>query len=208
MHMHPVIALIAFMIAAIASVMLYLIALPSKSRGILLPGRFRVQDIAIQFRMGAGFAGDVNRSHPANIEPCLIDPTSPPTAYGQAVVGDPTSQGVRPLTTADAGTSIYGVTVRPYPVSQTTGGMGSSIGQAVAPPTGVTDILKDGYILVPVQGTPTKFAPVYIWIAAPSGNHFTGGFEAAASGGNTALLAGATWNGSPDSTGICELILK
>lgn len=181
---------------------------PVRAKGRLIPGVHKVRDIAITFRMGAGFAGDVNRSHPTNIEPALIDPNSPPTAYGQAVVGDVASQGVRPLQVGDAGTTIYGVTVRPYPTQQTIGGMAAALGSAVAPATGVTDVLKNGYILVPVVGTPTKFAPVFVWIAAPNGAHVTGGFEAVASGANTALLAGATWNGGPDATGIAELILN
>jgi hypothetical protein len=186
---------------------LELIASPRKSRRI--PGRFKVRDIAIQFRMGAGFAGDVNRSHPANIEPCLIDATLPPTAYGQAVFGDTVSQGVRPIIVGtDAGTSIYGVTTRPYPVSQTTGGMSATIGAAVPPTSGVTDVLKNGYILVPVVGQTTKFGVVYVWIAASGGGHTAGGFEAAASGGNTAILAGAMWNGAPDANGLAELILN
>lgn len=180
----------------------------SRKPGRKIPGRFKVRDISIQFRMGAGFAGDVNRSHPANIEPVLIDPNSPPTAYGQAVVGDVASQGVRPLAVGDPGTSIYGVTTRPYPVSQTTGGMSAAIGAAVPPTSGVTDVLKNGYVLVPVVGQTTKFAPVYIWIAASGGGHTTGGFEAVNGGGNTALLAGALWNGAPDATGIAELILN
>lgn len=176
--------------------------------GRRIPGIHKVRDIAITFRMGAGFAGDVNRSHPANIEPCLPDHTNPPTAYGQAVVGDVATQGVRPLTTADAGTSIYGVVVRPYPVQQTTGGMAATLGGGIAGQSATLDVIKNGYVLVPVVGTPTKFAPVYVWIAAPAGAHVTGGFEAVSSGASTALLANATWNGGPDATGIAEIILN
>ena len=182
-------------------------ALKRCARGLLIDGMFMVHDIAIPFRMGAGFAGDVNRSHPASIEPVAVMPTSPPTAYGQAVVGDVASQGVRPLQVGDSGTSIYGVTVRSYPTQQTVGGMNAAIGFAYANPTGVQDVIKRGYVLVPVVGVSAKFGPVYIWTAASTGAHFTGGFEAASSGGNTALLANATWNGGPDATGIAELIL-
>ena len=51
--------------------------------------------LAFQFRMGAGFFGDVNRTHPFWVEPGLMDPTSPPTAYGQAVVVDSVSKKIR-----------------------------------------------------------------------------------------------------------------
>ena len=50
--------------------------------------------MAFQFRMGAGFFGDVNRTHPFTVEPGLMDPTNPPTAYGQAVVVDSVSKGL------------------------------------------------------------------------------------------------------------------
>lgn len=187
---------------------LFLTAASTRKPGRRIPGRHKVRDIAIQFRMGAGFAGDVNRSHPANIEPVLNDVANPPVAYGQAVVGDPASQGVRPLIVGDAGTTIYGVVTRPYPVSQVTGGMAAAIGSGVVFPGGISDVLKNGYILVPVVGQTKKFGTVFVWIAASGGGHVTGGFEAAASGGNTAILANATWNGAPDATGIAELILN
>jgi hypothetical protein len=180
----------------------------SRKPGRRIPGVHKVRDIALQFRMGAGFAGDVNRAHPANIEPCLPDPTSPPTAYGQAVIGVTASQGVRPLAVGDAGTSIYGVVVRPYPVQQTTGGMAASLGGGIAGQAATVDVIKNGYVLVHVVGSPTKFGPVNIWTAAPSGAHVTGGFEAAATAGSTAVLAGAIFNGSPDASGIAELILN
>src|SRR5262249_5668758 len=75
-------------------------------------GRARTRDYgstAIAYRMQAGFPGDVNRMHPASIEPCLIDASAPPTAYGQAVLVDGTTQGVRPLVAGDqALTDVYG----------------------------------------------------------------------------------------------------
>lgn len=45
-------------------------------------GRRRTHDAtnAFPFRMNTGFAGDVNRTHPASIEPCLIDPSHYPTS--------------------------------------------------------------------------------------------------------------------------------
>lgn len=174
-------------------------------------GRFRTCDTSFTFRMGAGFAGDVNRGHPASIQPCLIDPNAPPTAYGQAVLVDATSQGVRPLVAGDiAVTEIWGVTARPYPIQQptTANNYGAAPYGSITPPAlQPIDVLRGGYIMVQVVGNPVKGGSVYIWCAASGGGHTIGGFEAAASSGNTAALdANYQWNSPPDSSGIAELI--
>lgn len=175
-------------------------------------GRFRTCDVAFQYRMGAGFAGDVNRGHPASIQPCLIDAAAPPTLSGQAVVVDPTTQGVRPLVAGDSAlTGIWGVTVRAYPFQQalTGGGRVGAIGFGVAAPNSQQpiDVLTAGYIMVNVVGATLKGAPVFIWIAASSGAHVQGGFEQAATGGSTISLDTARyfWNSPPDASGIAEL---
>lgn len=171
-------------------------------------GRAKTRDIAITYRMQAGFQGDVNRTHPASIEPCLIDASAPPTAYGQGVLVDPTTQGVRPLVAGDqALTAIYGVTVRPYPLQagSTTNFGATVIGPATPPVTGPMDILRSGYIMVPVVGSPVKGGAVYIWTAASSGSHVQGGFEAVSPAGNGMQVVGSYFNGGPDANGICEL---
>lgn len=167
---------------------------------------------AFPFRMGAGFPGDVNRSHPVSIEPALIDASAPPLAYGLAVVVDPTTQGVRQMAPGDSAlTAVYGVTVRPYPFQQSSAVNNGAIGYgAGAPPTsGPIDVLRSGYIMAPVVGTPVKGATVYVWIAASTGAHVQGGFEASASGSNTIPLTGAgslaTFNGGADASGIAEI---
>jgi hypothetical protein len=67
------------------------------------------------------------------------------------------------------------------------------------------DILRAGYIMVPVVGVVTKGAPVYVYTSASNGAHVLGGFEATS--GSTAALATPKfqWNGPADSTGIAEL---
>lgn len=175
--------------------------------------RAKVRDVAFTYRMGAGFAGDVNRTHPATIEPTLIDASAPPTLYGEGVLVDATTQGVRPLTSTDTGTpvTIYGITVRPFPAQQSSAtNFGSaSLGSATPPTNGAIDVLRAGYIMVnlPFGGTPVKGGPVYIRIAASSGNHVQGAFEAVADtlGTNTVLVNNATFNGSPDSSGNVEI---
>ena len=178
--------------------------------------RAAVRDVSFQYRMGAGFAGDVNRTHPASIEPCLIDASAPPTAYGQAVLVDATTQGVRPIAAGDQSNSvdltIYGITVRPFPFQQSTASLANAqanIGAATPPVSGVIDVLRAGYIMAQLNANvtaPAKGGRVYVWAAATSGDHVQGGFETAYSAGNTVLLDGRyTYNGGEDSTGIVEI---
>lgn len=179
-------------------------------------GRRMTKDAAFTFRMGAGFAGDVNRTHPASIEPCLIDAANPPLFYGEAVIADLTStNGVRAPVAGDSGlASVFGVTVRPFPIQA---GSGSNFGAValgvpgVPPASGVIDILKSGYIMVNLAGAAAalKGSPVFVWVAASSGSHVQGGFEAAATGGSTVALDATGdryyFNGPADSNGIVEL---
>lgn len=169
------------------------------------------QDAAFAFRMGAGFAGDVNRSHPASILPGLNDPTNPATAWGQPLLMNGAANSYRSiLTTDDAITDIDAVLVRPYPVQE---GSGSNYGAAPfggggpVNPGQPLDALVSGFILVAVNGAVQKGGKVYIWVAASTGLHVLGGFEAAASDGNTIELASTKiyYNGPADANGIAEL---
>jgi len=191
------------------------IFMPSILRRALLGekdmGRARVGDAAFTYRMSAGFQGDVNRTHPFSVEPAKINVATPPLGYGFAVLVDTATNSVRQLAAGDAGgTYIYGVTARPYPTQQQSGGMSSPFGAQTPPVTGVIDVLRYGYILVPIVGAVTKGGLVYVWAAASGGGHVQGGFEAAASGGNTIALpiTLAEFNGPADSTGIGEVLLK
>lgn len=170
-------------------------------------------DAMFEYRMGAGFPGEVNRTHPASIEPVLTDTTNPPTAYGHPVLIDATSGGIRKVLASDSGvTEIYGILVRPYPVQQASASNfgAATIGAATPPTTGVQDALKDGYITVkvPAGASAKKDGQVYVWIAADSGSHVSGGFEAAASGGNTIALKNAKFNGTPDAQGNVEVVIS
>lgn len=182
---------------------------------LVFMGRAAVRDVNFQFRMPAGFAGDVNRTHPCNIEPALIDVNAPPLLYGQPVIGDATTQGVRPFVAGDVTTPVvaWGATVRPNPQQSNPSasfGAPSSIGGEIPPTSGVIDILKSGYIMAKVVGSPVKFGQVYVWIAVASGAHVQGGLEAAAGtpGTNTALLTGWFFNGGADTNGIAEIVVN
>jgi hypothetical protein len=174
----------------------------------------RTRDIAIDFRMLAGFAGAVNRTHPASIEPVLIDSTAPPLYYGQGVVIDPTTEGVRPLVAGDSGlTDVYGITVRPYPISQTTGTLplSATIGSATPPTGGLMDVLKFGYISIPfnnVDNAPVKGGPAFIWTAVTSGAHVQGLWEATDSGSviQVGTVPRTVYQGGWDANYVGELI--
>lgn len=185
-----------------------LIAAPA----VIHRGRAYTRDIAFTYRMPAGFAGDVNRTHPASIEPGLPDATNPPQYYGQAVVIDATSHNVRALGVVDdsALTDIWGVAVRPYPIQQSTGGMSSAFGNSVPPPTQPIDILKSGYIMVPVSnaGVPVKGGAVWVWAKPANAGHVQGGFETATAVGSIALPINYQWNGGPDANGVAEIIIR
>ena len=187
-------------------------------------GRMRVRDAtAITFRMGAGFLGDVNRNHPSSIVPCLIDPTNPPTFYGQALVAVAASNGVRMVMATDGAlTDIFGISVRPFPfqsatVPGSTNYGAATIGGISAPPTsGVLDVLKSGYILVPVVGTPALGGTVDVWFAASVGTyptagfHLQGGFEATHTGGSSFTITGrqTLFQGGVDANQVGEIAVN
>lgn len=175
--------------------------------------RCKTRDVAFQFRMGAGFPGDVNRAHPFNITPELIDSVAPPTIYGQPVIIDSAADagqgGVRPFATGDGAQLPWGFTVRPYPTQQSAGTNfgAAAIGAATPPATGVIDILRSGFIManLPFGGTPIKGAQVYVRVAASGGGHIMGAVEAVSDPGNNVALTGCFFNGTPDASGNVEI---
>lgn len=182
--------------------------------GGLFVGRARVHDTvtgtAIQFRMLAGQAGDISRTHPVTIDPCLIDAAAPPLLYGQAVLIDPTTQGVRPFVAGDqALIDAYGVTVRPFPIQQNSASPG--MGNAAPPVSGIIDVCRRGYIMIAfnISGSaPVKGGQVYVWTATTSGAHIQGGWETAAPAGNGCLIGlqpTTVYQGGWDANNVGEL---
>lgn len=174
--------------------------------------RAKTKDVAFLYRMGAGNPGDVNRTHPASIEPTLQHATTPVVGYGHACVIDTTTQTVRRVAAGDTAiTDVYGFSVRPFPAQSSGGGAygAESLGAAVPPATGPLDVLRSGYIMAQLPAgaaAAKKGGQVFIWVAADSGAHKQGGVEVAASAGNTAALSKATFNGTQDSNGVVEII--
>jgi hypothetical protein len=161
---------------------------------------------AIKYRMGAGYAGTVSRPDEAVIEPSMSDAVAPVASYGLAVNVNAAGSGVRQVAPAD--TAIFGFAVRPYPFqpSSAAGFGAAAFGTGGPAAFQAVDVLKSGYILLPINGASAKGAPVFIWVAASNGNHVQGGAEIVASAGNTVALDSKSYfNGAPDATGIGEI---
>jgi hypothetical protein len=172
--------------------------------------RARTLDISIGYRMGAGFAGDVNRMHPASIVPRLQDAVNPVRLFGDPVTLG-ASNSVRGFIATDTAlTKIRGVCVRPSIAQPNTGGLTQVLGGGT-PPQGAApiDILEDGHIMVKCNnvaaGSPVLGGAVFVWVVASAGSDVQGGFRAAASGVNTIAITNAEWASPPDSNGIAEL---
>jgi hypothetical protein len=174
----------------------------------------KVRDVAFTYRMGAGFAGTVNRTHPASINPYLKDPTNPPTFFGQAVVMNTATNAVRSVISSDSSiTDIFGIVVRPFPFQGVTAPTGNYAGSSTVwgsgtLPDGAVDVLTQGFILASVNGSPSMGSVVYVYYGTSTGSHVQSGFEAA-SGANIAtingLLYSTLFNSPADSSGVAEI---
>lgn len=194
-----------------------LAAFAMMSAASLVRSRSRTHDVSFGYRMGAGFAGDVNRTHPASIYPAAVNVTNPPRSYGVPVLFNAGDNTIRGLIAADASDStavkIDGVVVRPYPVQS--GSPAGAFGQqllsdSVSVPTNVPqDYLQGGRIMVKVRGAGTTGlninSPVFIFCTADEANHVQGGFETTAIAGKTVPVSNAKFRGPTDANGIGEL---
>jgi hypothetical protein len=162
---------------------------------------------AYQFRMPAGFAGDLQRAEVATIETQLIDSAAPPTVFGVAV--KLVAGKVQPISlSGDTAAGVIGVNLRPYPIQ---GNGTDPLGTSTPPTSGVVDVLKRGYAMVSLGGVAAaaKGGTVYVRVATPSGGKPLGGFEAAADSTNTiALPSNWYFTGPADAYGITEIAVN
>lgn len=181
-------------------------------------GRLRTTDISFLAQSPLGFIGRLSRTVPApKVFPYMQDGTNPVASFGLAVLATATNT-VRNIIAADngAGTAIFGISVGNFPFQQQSTsnyGAASIGGLTAAPSTGVIDINKSGSQIVYCNSaqapTATLTSAVYVWAAASSGVHVQGGFETAASAGNTfGPIANAYFNGPGDSTGAIEIVFN
>lgn len=181
-------------------------------KSILKRIRAYTRDVAFTFRMGSGFSGDVNRVHPFAVLPRVQHATLPVLKPGQAVLYDASTNTAKRVGAGDtAVTKIQGVSVRSYPISNHSSsafGAPSTIGTADLPTTGIIDVAEDAFMFVQIPtdaAAPTLGGAVFVWVAANSGTHVQGGFEVAASAGNTAAITNAFWQGGKDASSVAEL---
>ena len=172
--------------------------------------RARTCDVAFGYRMGSGFPGDVNRTHPASILARLLNTTVPPRAHGDPVFINAADSSVRGIVAGDGSTTpgrIYGVLVRPYPTQQMSGGPSAAIGASAPPTGGVGDVLRSGFIMakLPPGASVVADGTVYVWAAATSGNNIQGKLVAAANGTNTYTVTNARFVGPADADGNVEI---
>lgn len=170
-------------------------------------------DVAFQFRMGAGFPGDINRTHPFSVLPGLMNETNPVRQYGDPVLIDSATNSYRGFIAGDSAvTKLDGILVRSFPTQQMSGGMAADLGSATPPTEGVVDILEDGFIMVRchnhVANPPSKGSPVFVRVAATAGLLVQGGLHAADDGANAIQVTNAMWNGPADANGVAEIRVR
>jgi hypothetical protein len=158
--------------------------------------------VAITTRMGAGFPGRITRSDSLTVEQEIIDSGTPPTIYGGFV--KTVSGKLQPVASGDAA-GAYNVLVNPYPTQSSTTGLGSS---PTPPTSGVADVLKRGYVAVPLKlGTAAKDGQVYV-VTTAGGTVVVGDIVTSASpaGGGTAVaVTNCFFTGPADSNGFVEI---
>jgi hypothetical protein len=173
----------------------------------------RTCDVAFLYRMGAGFPGDVNRTHPVSILPGLVNTTNPPRAYGELCLFD-TTNGYRAIIAADqhntTPVNAGGVLVRPYPTQQTSGGMSSAFGNGTPPTSGVQDFCRAGYIFAKGKAgmTVVKGGQVWVWATATETVNIQGELQAAAVTDKTVRVANAFYMGPADADGVVEIEIR
>lgn len=165
--------------------------------------RARTRDVAYEFRMPAGIAGDINRSFAATVESCMISNATQgdnPTVFGVGLVIDAANHVARLPKVGDA--ALYGLFVRPYPTNSSQDGLGTS----TPANGGVGDILRRGYMTIHLYGATAavKGAKAYCRIQNAGAGQIIGGIEAAADGANT-IDANAVFMGPADAEGNVEV---
>ncbi len=158
--------------------------------------------VAFLYRMGNGVAGDVTRQSQSTIEPQIYNSSLPFGGYG--LPGKIASGKFVPIAGGEAASAIYGFLVRPYPI---TGANASDpLGTSVPPTSGMSDVLRRGYINVKNNaGTPALNGQVYVRVANAAAGKPIGGVEAASDSTNTVAVANCIFMGAADASGNVEI---
>lgn len=163
----------------------------------------QTNDIAYQFAMPSGIAGDVSRAQHATIEAQLLDTTGYPLAYGVPV--KMVAGKIRGITTGDTvSTRVYGFYVRPYP---TNSGQ-DALGAQTIPASGICNILVRGYMMVFVgfnAAGASKGSAVYARVGVAFRTLPLGEVEGATDAGDTFAIPNCYFMGPTDAQGINEI---
>lgn len=152
--------------------------------------------------MPFGIPGDVTRQSQAKIEAQVFNAAAAFSGYG--LFGKIASGKFVPVGSGDTAAAVYGVLVRPYPITGTNAS--DPLGTSVPPTTGLADVLRSGYINVKNNaGTPAVGGQVYIRVANAGTGKPIGGIEAAAVTDETIAVTGATFAGAADANGNVEI---
>lgn len=154
--------------------------------------------VAIPYRMGASYPGEITRSQQMLVEPLIImeaGQTGSPTAFGVPIIVD-TANNNKGRLPASGELGISGILVRDWP-SNSISNDPLDTATPLTRPGSAMSLLKHGYCGVTCSyGTPVKEAPVYLR-SAVNGGRQVGAWEATPDGtGASAATAGNTGNGT------------
>lgn len=163
---------------------------------------------AITLRAPTGFAGGISRTDSLTVQQEIVDTGTPPTLYGGVV--KLVSGKLQPLASGDTVATVIatgGILVRPFPVQSVT----NTFGNATPPASGLADVLKRGYICVPLKiGTAAKMGQVYV-VKTAGGSVVVGDYVTSTSpagGGTAEAVTGAFFMGPADAGGIVEIAYR
>lgn len=185
-------------------------------------GRRRTCDVSFLGQSPSGIIGRMTRSVPApKVVPGVNDGTNPVPYFGLAVM-ETAQNTVRGILASDAGAAaIAGVAAQPFPFQPSSGtNYGAQpFSNLTAVPPGIVDVNRSGFQTVYCNNAQnaTTLSPVYVWVAASTGNHVQGGFEIAASAtiagvanvgntGNGTISAGPTVTAGVAENGAYSVI--
>lgn len=159
---------------------------------------------AILYRMPYGIPGDVTRPSQSTIEPQLLDPANPFSAYG--LFGKISNGRLVPIGTGDTAASVYALLVRAFPTQSAS----TAMGVAQPPTSGPADGLRRGYGAVKLRGSAAAAlnGQVYIRVGAGTGSQPIGGIEAAADSTNTIAVPNCVFMSAADADGNVEISFK
>lgn len=171
----------------------------------------RTCDVAFTYRMTAGIPGDINRVHPFEVFPGLMNVTNPVRLYGDPTRVDTATSSYRGFIAADqndaTGVRCDGILVRAFPIQQQSGGMSAALGTAAPVQPGVHDYIRNGCVMVklPAGQAVVKGGQAFVWCTASTGAHVQGGFENALDAGDTVPLTNVRFTGPADALGNVEV---